>query len=151
MSHYAISKELAEIPAQKLVQNYHHCRTKECFLLNQTPHLCRNRFVAVLIPVSARESLPLRSIHCSPSRTDKKCGNRPETKTHWNHASAISWHIITWFTNSEFSIEEWREFAVFTPLQLTTVASSSLPGCRQLSPAAPKGLNSGVLICFFEH
>ena len=77
----------------------------------------------------------------------QNCENRPNltpetTKTHWNHALTISWHIITWFTNSDCCIEERTEFAVFRPLQSTTVASGSLPCSRQLSPAALKELTS---------
>ena len=123
---------------------------KGLFFSKSTPHHCCtcNHFVAVLTatPVSARESLassvyPLFTITHWCIACQQKCKNRqnltPETtKTHWNHTSTISWHIITWLTKIDFSIEEWRECAVFRPLQSTTGTSGSLPGSRQLSPVA---------------
>ena len=91
-------------------------------------------------------------------RWAKKCENQPNltpetARTHWSHTLTISWHIITWFTNTDFRIEEWREFAVFRPFQWTVVISDSLPGfwqlasgslpnCWQLSLVPLKGLNT---------
>ena len=73
----------------------------------------------------------LAIIHRHALRRAEKVWKSETTKTHWNHTSTISWHIITWFTNtnSDFSPEERREFAVFT-----VVTRRSLPGSQQLSP-----------------
>ena len=79
----------------------------------------KNQLSIYLISYWSYSYLPLQPSHCSLSSTDvckKKCENQPNltpetTKTHWNHASTISWHIITWLTNND--LEEWREFAVF--------------------------------------